>query len=168
MQRMHIDMIGDGEPVSRPAGFGDHIVVEPFYSPVPTTLPNPHSHAPSGSVAVSQDAPSSSVEPPSTTSAPTAPASSSSGNAPRSDDSTLRNQVEILMNELADIRARQALERQSGNAMHSSDDAEDEVPPPDYMSDGRRSPDGDGPRRNPTVRRGGGPNMSEKRSFGDL
>ena len=69
------------------------------------------------------------------------------------------------MNELANMRAQNAMNRQGGNAMYSSDDAEDEVPPPDYMSEGRRSPDGDGPRRNPTIRRDGRLNMGDKRPF---
>ena len=113
---MHIDMIDEADKdIAHPTGMSEQAVVEPFvYSPVPTTLPNPHSHAPSNSV-ISQANPPSSVEPPSSASAsaPSAPVSSSSGNNNRSEggDSSLRSQVQILMTQLADVRAQQALQQ---------------------------------------------------------
>lgn len=176
MERMHIDMLDeDDDKVTRPVGITEHVVPEPFaYSPLaPNALPNPHSHAPSSAAAASQGAPQSSVEPPSSSSAPSAPASSSSGGGKgqRSEgDSSLRSQVQILMNELANMRAQQTLNQQTVSGTYAGNGySEEEPPPPDYMTEGRRSLDLEGAegQRSQSVRRTARNDGNEKTLFRD-
>ena len=120
------------EEAVRPTGMSEQAVVEPFiYSPI---LSN---HATSNSESTASQGVPYSFEQPSTALASPAPASSSPGNdnhRPEAGESSLRNQVQMLMTELANVRAQQTLQQQGSGPYNR--DGDDGVPPPDYISDG--------------------------------